>query len=151
MSDATTHTKSGSESDWIRQTLDKAVRDISDLGVIPDELVEARPVWTVNGEVMIGQARKANDPSLVFWFISGNLPTDYISLTAASTARDALRHFSMKWQLDAERYADPATRKAHGLDESKDWSLLTKKLITKAEQLYAMAETDRLWRGDNDA
>ena len=57
----------------------------------------------------------------------------------------------MKWQLDAQRYADPATRKAHGLDESKDWSAMTRKLVTKAEQLYAMAETDRLWRGDNDA
>jgi len=136
----------GPAPDWIRTTLDKAVRDISDLGIIPDELIEARAVWSVPGKVMIGQVRQANEPAIFVWFISGDLPTDHIGPTAASTAREALRNFSLKWQLDAARYADPATRKAHGLDESRDWNLMTKKLVAKAEELYAMAEDDRLWR-----
>ena len=135
-----------SASSWIRSTLDKAVRDISDLGVIPDELIEARHVWSLPGKVMIGQVRQANEPAIFVWFISGDLPTDHIGPSAAATAREAMRNFSIKWQLDAERYKDPATRKAHGLDESRDWGLMTKKLVTKAEELYAMAEDDKLWR-----
>ncbi len=134
-----------SADEWTRSTLDKAVRDISDLGVIPDEILEARSLWSIPGRVMIGQARQADEPTLFVWFISGDLPTDYIGPSAATTPREALRNFSMKWQLDAERYLDPATRKAHGLDESKDWKSMTDKLIAKAEELYAMSEDDRLW------
>ena len=124
--------------------VDKAVRDLSDLGVFPDEIIEARPVWSMPGNVLIGQARQTSEPTLFVWFICGNLPTDHIASSAASTSREALRHFSMKWQLDAQRYADPATRKAHGLDESKDWAMLSRKLIVKAEELYARAADDRL-------
>ena len=51
----------------------------------------------------------------------------------------------MKWQLDAERYADPETRRAHGLSESHDWKRMVGKLVARAEELYVMAEDDRLW------
>ena len=32
-----------SADEWTRSTLDKAVRDISDLGVIPDEILGGHP------------------------------------------------------------------------------------------------------------
>lgn len=140
-----TQDQTGTADDWQRKTLDKAVGDIGDLGVIPDEMIEARTLWSVPGKVMIGQARQAHEPTLFVWFISGELPTDAIGSAAATTPREALRHFALKWQMDAERYRDPATRKAHGLDESKDWNAMTAKLVAKAEELYAMAEDDRLW------
>jgi len=136
-------------SDWIREILDKAVREIAELGVMADELVEARPVWSVPNKIMIGQVRVANEPTTFIWIICGDLPTDHISSTVASTAREALRHFSLKWQLDASRYDDPATRKAFGLDETQDWSRFTKQLIAKAEELYAMAEDEGLWLQPN--
>jgi len=130
---------------WIRDTLDKAVHEITSLGVIDDKLVEARPVWSVPYRVLIGQVREASDRSAFSWIISGDLPTDHISSTVAATPREALRYFSIKWQQDAARYNDPAERSAHGLDESKDWAQMTEKLIAKAEELYDMAEEDRLW------
>ncbi|MCH7820789.1 MAG: DUF4826 family protein [Proteobacteria bacterium] len=131
---------------WIRETLDKAVQEITSLGVIDDKLVEARPVWSVPYKVMIGQVRVANDQSTFRWIISGDLPTDHISSTVAATPREAVRYFSIKWQRDATRYNDPAARKAHGLDETLDWNQLTEKLVAKAEELYDMAGDDRLWR-----
>jgi hypothetical protein len=140
-----TQEKTNAHDDWARNTLDKAVSDISALGIIPDEILEARALWSVPGKVMIGQARQAHEPSMFVWFISGDLPTDTIGPAAAATPREALRNFSLKWQLDAEQYRDPATRKAHGLDESHDWNAMTARLIKKAEELYAMADDDRLW------
>lgn len=136
----------GPGSEWTREILDKAVQDIERLGIFPDELVEARAVWSLPEKVMIGQVRVANEPASFRWFICGDLPTDHISSSAASNAREALRHFSLKWQLDAERYGDPATRRAHSLDETKDWERMTKQLIAKAEELYEMTEDDRLWQ-----
>ena len=133
-------------SAWIRYTLGKAVHEITSLGVIEDKLVEARPVWSVPYRVMIGQIREANDQSTFRWIISGDLPTDHISSTVAATPREALKYFSTKWQMDAARYNDPVERKAHGLDETKNWNQLTEKLVAKAEELYNMAEDDSLWR-----
>lgn len=135
-----------SASGWSREILDKAVRDIEALGIFADELVEARPVWAVPRKVMIGQIRVANEPGSFRWVICGDLPTDHISSASAANAREALRHFSLKWQLDAARYEDPATRKQHGLDESKDWSRMAEQLVAKAEELYAMAEDAGLWQ-----
>lgn len=143
-----TDKKINDPDEWARDTLDRAVRDITSLDIIPDRMIEARPMWAVPGKVMIGQARQAHEPTQFVWFICGDLPTDTIGPAAATTPREALRHFSMKWQLDAERYRDPATRKAHGLDESKDWNAMTAKLVAKAEELYVMAETEKLWPDD---
>jgi hypothetical protein len=135
-----------SGSEWTQEILDKAVRETSVLGVFADQLVEARPVWSVPNKVMIGQVRLTNEPTTFVWIICGDLPTDHINSTVASTAREALRHFSLKWQLDASRYKDPVTRKASGLDETQDWSRLTAQLVAKAEELYAMAEDESLWQ-----
>lgn len=133
-------------ADWTRTVLDKTLADLADLGVMRDELVETRVGWSIPGKLMIGQARHMAEPAVFVWFISGDLPTDTIAGSAATTPREALRYFSMKWQVDAERYRDPDTRKAHGLDESKDWAAMTAKLIAKAEELYAMSADDRLWQ-----
>ena len=133
-------------SGWAREILDKAVGDLEALGIFADELVEARPVWSLPDKVMIGQIRVASEPGSFRWIICGDLPTDHISSSAAANAREAMRHFSLKWQLDAARYEDPATRKQHGLDESKDWAGMTRQLVAKAEELYAIAENDGLWR-----
>jgi len=133
-------------SAWMRTRLDAAVEEIMRLGAIDDELVEARAVWTLPYKVMIGQVREANEQTTFRWLICGDLPTDHISSAAASTPREALKYFSLKWQMDAARYADPATRKSHELDESHDWSQLSDKLVAKAEELHAMAEDESLWR-----
>lgn len=133
-------------NDWIHETLDRAVRDISNLGVFPNEMIEAKSLWSIPGRIMVGQMRQLDEPTMFIWFIGGNIPTDHIGGAAAKTAREALRHFSMKWQLDAARYADPETRKTHGLDPNLDWDQMTAKLVAKAEELYAMGEDERLWQ-----
>ena len=136
---------SENNSDWISDTLDKAVQDTAKLGVIPDELIEARAIWSVENKVLIGQVRQAGDSAGFLWFICGDLPTDHIGGPSASTPREALRHFSLKWQLDAQKYADPEVRKAHGLDPAQNWERMTASLVAKAEELYSMAEDEKLW------
>jgi hypothetical protein len=65
-------------SEWTQEILDKAVRETSELGIFADQLVEARPVWSVPNKVMIGQVRLANEPTTFVWIICGDLPTDHI-------------------------------------------------------------------------
>jgi hypothetical protein len=146
MSEKTNSDTSEAASTWMRTKLDAAVEEIMGLDVINDELIEARPVWSVPFRVIVGQLREAHEQTTFRWLICGDMPTDQISSTVAATPREALRYFSLKWQMDAGRYDDPATRKAHGLDESHDWSQLSKKLVAKAEELYEMAEDESIWR-----
>ena len=130
---------------WAREKLRKAVDETIQRGAFGDAVVEAKPIWVLHEKIAIGQARESSRPDAFVWIICGDLPTDHIGSEAASTPRDALRHFALKWQMDAERYKIPAVRKAHGLPEDKDVSHLTDQLIAKAEELYAIAEEDSLW------
>ena len=130
---------------WAREKLRSAVDETIQRGAFVDQVVEAKPIWVLHEKVAIGQARESTRPDSFVWIICGDLPTDHVGSKAAETARDAVRHFALKWQMDAERYKIPAVRKAHGLPEDKDVSHLTDQLIAKSEELYAIAEEDSLW------
>ena len=130
---------------WARKKLRKAVDETIQRGAFVDQVVEAKPIWVLHEKVAIGQARESSRPDAFVWIICGDLPTDHVGSRAAATPRDALRHFALKWHMDAERYKIPAVRKAHGWPEDKDVSHLTDQLIAKAEELYAIVEEDSLW------
>lgn len=130
---------------WARDELSKVVKKISDQGAIDTPLVEARPVWTKPFDIVIGQLREQGVQTEFLWVIGGSVPIDCIHSSLAATPRDAARHFSMKWQLEAARYENPAERQRLGLDPKEDWDTQAKALIAKAEYLYKIVADDQLW------
>jgi len=120
-----------SVSEWAHESFDKAVRELIANELIDVEVFEARPAWTLEDRVVIGQVREVNSTSIFSWVICGEVPTDHISSDVASSPRDVARHFSLKWQLDAERQAEPAEKA---------------RLTQMAELLYELAENDSLWQ-----
>jgi len=120
-----------SDSVWARTVFDKAVRELIANNLIDIEVFEARPSWMVANQVVIGQVREVNSTAIFSWVICGDLPTDHISSDLAATPRDAARHFSLKWQLDATRQTDP---------------LAGERLSQKAELLYDLAENEDIWQ-----
>ena len=117
--------------DWMQKLVDDAVRGASGAGVTDEALVEARPAWALPGKLLVGQVRSQMNPRDFHWFIAGDVPLDYLPSANAPAPRDALRHFAMKWQLDAER-TDDETEKAE--------------LIDLAESVYELADDDRFWQ-----
>lgn len=71
-----------------------------------------------------------------FWVINGNFPCDHVHALAADNARDALRHFALKWQLQAENLAKTS------IDNKNEFGRL---LAEKAAILYSYYENERLW------
>lgn len=130
---------------WAREELDRAVQEITDQGVIDSPLVESRLAWSKPFEVVIGQLRDQGDETEFLWIVGGTVPVDCAHSRTAATPREAVRHFSMKWQLDAARYQEPATRERLALDPSRDWQALGAALVAKAEFLYAIFDDERLW------
>lgn len=131
--------------DWARATLANVVQEIMDEGVIDSPLLESKPAWTKPFDIVIGKLRDQGQQAEFLWVIGGSVPNDCVHSGVASTARDAARHFSMKWQLEAARLENPTEQQRLGLDPATDWQAEAKALTAKAEYLYAVVDDDRFW------
>ena len=87
------------------------------------------------------------DGSSGYWFISGELPSDHIDLALASSARDAARHFALKWQMQGARLEqqDQSDEESDSTAAPPDWANVGANLARSAERLYAMVDDDTLW------
>lgn len=132
-------------SKWIKQQLDRAVRKLLDKGVIDSLIVEAKPAWVLPFQILIGKIRAQDQPKKFTWFICGQVPTDYLESSAASTPRDTARHFAMQWQLTAAKQLDKAGQNASAGDSGGQTKQTGMQLADHAEALYEVVEEERLW------
>lgn len=131
MTDSETRLAEQKLREWVQNQLNNAAEQIGERGFIDDPLIDVKPSWTLPFSLLIGKARAHNDPVAFKWFICGEVPLDCIDGAVADSPRDAIRHFAIKWQLDAERAGSPEH---------------SRQLIRLAESLYPLAEDERLWQ-----
>lgn len=118
---------------WIREQYLVATKYLAGKGLVADSvsvdesryLVPIFSVWKI----------KLFDKQEV-WVICGDLPTDHSSIDVAPTAREAVRHFSLKWQMQAENLLRA---------DSEEQTKFAQLLVGRAEGLYQMFENDKLW------
>ena len=123
-------------SAWVREQFQKANKHLAENGVLFDSVVteESRyiapyvAVWKI----------KASDGKY-FWVISGDLPTDFMPIENEKTARAAIRHFSLVWQLKAENI----NRNEGANETEKEFAQL---LISRAEGLHRIQAQEELWQ-----
>lgn len=128
---------------WIKTQLNVAVAELTDQGRIESMLIEAKPAWVLPFQILIGKIRAQGESSNFEWFICGDLPTDFLESTVASTPRDVARHFSMKWQLQAARHQAMENQGPRGPDSGRDE--IDSQLPEKAEALYGLVNEPGLW------
>lgn len=114
---------------WLRKQLDKAVDRLTNMNVFEDVSIEIKPAWVLPMRLLVGEARGQNNPTTLRWFICGEVPLDHVGADAATTPREVIRHFALKWQIDASKLDNEAA----------------KTLIDDAESLYALADDERFW------
>lgn len=131
---------------WTKENLDEAVEEIIRRGIVGAMLIEARAVWTLPYQFVIGQIRDAHEKTTLKWIITGEAPVDYLDASVASTPREAARHFALKWQLDAARYQDPLVQKSLGPEQKQSWEQLGESLADQAETLFELVENESLWQ-----
>ena len=123
-------------TEWVREQFQKANQYLAGKGILPDNVAvsESRylppyfAVWKLNTK-----------EKQSYWVISGDLPTDHIAVSAASNAREAVRAFSLHWQLKAQQIADS------GLQD-KTQHEFANLLVKRAHNLYDMFNKDELWQ-----
>ncbi|MEW6997200.1 DUF4826 family protein [Colwelliaceae bacterium BS250] len=120
---------------WVREQYLKATKYLADKGIVTKSVIttESRYIVPV---VAVWKLVTMTGESV--WVIGGDVPSDHIAVSAAGDAREALRNFSMKWQLQADNLlALP------GQDKTQtDFAHL---LISRAEGLYHLFEDEKLW------
>lgn len=125
------------QQEWVRTQYQKAVKYLAEKGVIAHtvSLANSRYLLPYLAVWQLEDERKQG-----YWVIAGDLPTDHVALSGAKDARDAVRMFSFRWQLQAENLM----RAAVPSQTTQDFVNL---LVNRAHDLYRLYEQDDLWGG----
>ncbi|MGB1261315.1 MAG: DUF4826 family protein [Cognaticolwellia sp.] len=118
---------------WIREQYLKSTKYLADKGLVTDSVSETDSRYLV--PVVALWKIKLLDKTTV-WVIAGDLPTDHVVLEEGS-ARDIVRHFSLKWQLQAENLL---------ASDNQDQHQFAQLLIGRADGLYQLYENTELWQ-----
>ena len=130
--------------EWVQRELNSHATHLFKAGLI-DGRVEVAIAWALPGRLCIGTVASKADKGKAFWVISGDVPTDHLDLKQAATAREAAKHFALKWQLQAVRLAESQAVGSHD-DDPRVFTAASTELTRKAEALYALTEQDEHWQ-----
>jgi hypothetical protein len=119
---------------WVKEQYQVATKYLAEKGMVTNSvkvessryLVPILAIWQL--ALMNGER---------YWVLCGDLPTDHSRLDVAPNARDALKHFSLKWQLQADNLLKA---------EDKAQNDFAQLLIGRAEGLYQLCENENLWK-----
>lgn len=132
---------------WYTHLLDKVVEEMISLKAVSGVAVQASPVWMVPNEMLMAKVWGIGAENDFIWTMSiDKLLSDYIAGSLAATPKDVARHFSMKWQMDADRLVNFAKSKASGGTSEKQMQEYSSKLIQYAETLYELSNRDDVWQ-----
>jgi hypothetical protein len=129
--------------EWIKGQLEAHGRHVAGRGLIESGRLRAHHAWSLPGRLCISRVAAVHNQAQAYWVISGEVPTDEVDARVAPTAREAARHFALKWQMMAARVGD---RRPTGDDGKPDaWTEVGDKLAQTAEALYAVTQDDGKW------
>jgi hypothetical protein len=122
------------QQQWIREQYQVATKYLAEKGVVTDSVKVEDSRYLVP-LLALWKLKALNGKS--YWVLCGDLPSDHSAVDVATDARDALRHFALKWQVQAENLL------AANSKEQEEFAHL---LISRAEGLYKLYEDDALWQ-----
>ena len=124
-------------TDQVREQFQKANKHLAENGVLFESVVTNESRYLVP-YLAVWKIKDTNNA--MYWVMSGDLPTDYIAESTAATARDAIKHFAMAWQLKAANLRESDSADSSSLEYAE-------LLESRAEGLHAIQNQDELWQG----
>lgn len=147
MTESNTDTDNEAIRAWYKSALDKVVREMVKIQAITGAAVDAAPMWMVPYKILIARVWDSSQKTQFIWTISGDgVTTDHVPGSMATTPQDVAKHFSMKWQLDADNIMELAKSKAPGGKPEPHMEAHAQKLIEQAENLYGLTMVDDYWK-----
>ncbi|MEW9796675.1 DUF4826 family protein [Alteromonas sp. CYL-A6] len=121
---------------WIKEQFQRANKHLAENGVLFDTVVADASKYLIP-YLSVWKIKSTENKQ--YWVISGDLPTDFMLASNAKDAREAIRHFSMSWQMKAE-----SIRQTMPGDETQ--MRFAALLENKAMNLFNVHESEHLWR-----
>ena len=122
------------QSEWIRKHYQVATKYLADKGMVTNSVAVQDSRYLIP-LVSVWKLKLLDNAT--YWVICGDLPSDHINADVAVDAREALRHFSLKWQLQAENLLKQPKK------EQQEFAQL---LVGRADGLYELYSNDKLWQ-----
>ncbi|MEE2001263.1 DUF4826 family protein [Alkalimonas sp. MEB108] len=129
------------QSEWVRNQFQKANEYLASKGILPDQVVVKESRYLVP---LVAVWRIKSQDRKEYWVLTGDLPTDHMALSGARDAKDAVRAFSMHWQLKAQQILDTQP----GDKTQVDFANL---LINRAHGLYDLFDNEAIWQAQQSA
>lgn len=121
---------------WVKAQFQRANKHLAENGVLFHSVVVEESRYLVPF-VAVWKLRALDDN--YYWVMSGDLPADYTLYANAPNAREAIKYFSMQWQLKAENIRQSGTQDKTQLE-------FAELLQARAENLYNMQAAEHLWK-----
>jgi len=146
MTDEKEHAEAEALKAWYKMELDAVVKEMLRIKAISGAAVEATPIWAAPEQILIAKIWPAGQKRRFIWTISGSgVVTDHFPGNLAKTPRDAARHFSLKWQVDADRLSKMASAKTSDGKTRANVEAFAQNMIRQAESLYELTSRDEGW------
>lgn len=120
---------------WVRTKFQEANKYLAEQGIISDQILSKDSRYLAP---LVAVWKFSTADKHKIWVINGDVPTDMVTEKVAKTARDAVRHFALNWQLKA----DAILRSEQPAQEQRNYANY---LINRAENLYQLFEQEKLW------
>ena len=119
---------------WIRKQYQLATKYLAEKGVVTQSVQVEESRYLVP---LLALWKLTSIDGNKFWVLCGDLPSDHSSVDVAPNAREALRHFSLKWQMQAENLLQANN------ETQNEFAHL---LISRADGLYKLYNDESLWQ-----
>ncbi|MEI8706821.1 DUF4826 family protein [Pseudoalteromonas sp. B62] len=123
---------------WQRECFQAAQKHLAEKGIMPKSVVDKDSRFLAP---LCAMWKFKAQNGKTYWVVTGRLPTDHAEVSAATDARDAMRYFSLQWQLKADQIMSTGVRDKTQVD-------FANLLINRAHGLYEMYENEPLWANE---
>lgn len=120
---------------WIKEQFQRANKHLAENGVLFDTIIADESKYLIP-YLSVWKIKSTENKR--YWVISGDLPSDFMMADHAKNAREAIRHFSMSWQMKAENI-----RRTMPNDETQ--MRFAALLENKAMNLFNVHDSEHLW------
>ena len=134
---------------WYTALLNDTVQEMIKIGAITGIAIEASPVWAAPEQILIAQVWSAGKKDAFIWTVSGDdAITDHFAGHLAATPKEAARHFSLKWQVDADHLLNLIKQKAPDEKTEEQMQAQADRLTQNAELLYDLSNAEDIWASE---
>jgi hypothetical protein len=122
------------QQQWVKKQYQIATKYLAEKGIVTNSVTVEESRYLVP---LLALWKLTAMDGKKFWVLCGDLPSDHSSVDVALNAREALRHFALKWQMQAENLLQAKN------EEQNNFANL---LIGRAEGLYKLYDDAPLWQ-----